>query len=103
MPADFGVIGSGVCHPGSSPLADIFIQCPRTGTQIPTGLKSEWVVLNSLPRVAIPLCCPACGQMHKWNPQDAWIGPRLQGRAPLRVNGSPAACFSASAAEDDEA
>ena len=82
-------------------MADIFVQCPRTGTQIPTGLKSEWVVLNSLPRVAIPLCCPACGQMHKWNPQDAWIGSRLPGGASLRPNASAAACFTATA-DDDE-
>jgi hypothetical protein len=56
----------------------MFVQCPRTGTAVSTGLKTEWVVLHSLPRVAIPLRCPACGQMHKWRPQDAWIVPQLQ-------------------------
>jgi hypothetical protein len=23
--------------------------------------------------VAVPLRCPACGQIHKWKPDDAWI------------------------------
>jgi hypothetical protein len=61
-------------HQGSSQLADIFVQCPRTGTPISTGLKAEWVLLKSLPRVPIPVRCPACGQMHKWDPADAWTG-----------------------------
>jgi hypothetical protein len=55
-------------------LADILVQCPRTGAPVPTGLKTEWVFLKSLPRVAVPLRCPACGQVHKWKPDDAWIG-----------------------------
>src|SRR5580692_8411900 len=61
-------------HRGSSALADILVQCPRTGAAVPTGLKTEWVLLKSLPCVAVPLRCPACGQMHKWKPGDAWIG-----------------------------
>jgi endogenous inhibitor of DNA gyrase (YacG/DUF329 family) len=55
-------------------LADILVQCPRTGAPVPTGLKTEWVLLKSLPCVALPLRCPACGQIHKWKPDDAWIG-----------------------------
>ena len=55
-------------------MADILVQCPRTGAPVPTGLKTEWVFLKSLPCVAVPLRCPACGQMHKWKPNDAWIG-----------------------------
>jgi hypothetical protein len=61
-------------------LADILVQCPRTGAPVPTGLKTEWVVLKSLPSVAVPLRCPACGQMHKWKPDDAWIGSAGQPR-----------------------
>jgi hypothetical protein len=59
-------------------LADIFVQCPRTGAPVPTGLKTEWVLLKSLPCVAVPLRCPACGQIHKWKPDDAWIGSARQ-------------------------
>jgi len=63
--------------PRELPLADIFVQCPSTGAPIATGLKTEWVLLQSLPRVLIPLHCPVCGQMHKWHPKDAWVGGSL--------------------------
>jgi hypothetical protein len=55
-------------------MADILVRCPSTGAAISTGLRTEWVVLSSLPRIAIPLRCPVCGQVHKWNPQQAWAG-----------------------------
>jgi hypothetical protein len=59
-------------------LADILVQCPRTGAPVSTGLKTEWVLLKSLPSVAVPLHCSACGQIHKWKPEDAWIGSARQ-------------------------
>lgn len=70
-------------------MADIFIHCPSTGLPVSTGLKTEWVVLRSLPSVAVPLRCPACGQMHKWKPGDAWIGlsPRRDDASPLASAG----------------
>jgi hypothetical protein len=83
-------------HRGSSALADILVQCPRTGAPVSTGLKTEWVLLKSLPSVAVPLRCPACGQMHKWKPDDAWIGSaRPSGDAGL-LNASRAALHAAS-------
>jgi hypothetical protein len=55
---------------------------------ISTSLKAEWVLLKSLPRVPIPLRCPTCGLMHKWDPQDAWTGDDEK-RTRLSVFGSP--------------
>jgi hypothetical protein len=52
---------------------EILILCPRTSTPVTTGLRIDWVVFKSLPPVAVPLRCGACGQIHKWQPQDAWI------------------------------
>ena len=69
-------------------VADIVVQCPRTGTPVPTGLKSEWVFLRSLPRVAIPLRCPACGQTHRWQPQEAWIAAPVQPHASNLATGA---------------
>jgi hypothetical protein len=63
-------------------VAEIFVHCPRTGTAVPTGLKTEWVVLHSLPRIAMPLRCPSCGQTHIWRPQDAWIVPAHEALLP---------------------
>ena len=54
-------------------MGDIVIKCPLTLKTVPTGLRAEWVVLDSLPAVAIPLRCAACGQIHKWKRDDAWI------------------------------
>ena len=62
-----------VRHAGP-PVSNIFINCPTTGIPVPTGLTTNSVVFHSLPPVAVPLCCAACGKMHKWKPQDAWIG-----------------------------
>jgi hypothetical protein len=54
-------------------VGEILILCPRTSALIPTGLRIDWVVFKSLPPVAVPLRCPACRQIHKWKPRDAWI------------------------------
>lgn len=62
-----------VRHTGP-PASNIFINCPTMGIPVPTGLSTNPVVFHSLPAVAVPLCCPACGKMHKWKPQDAWVG-----------------------------
>ncbi len=66
-----------VRHAGSQ-ASKIFINCPTTGSPVPTGLTTNAVVFHSLPPVAVPLCCPACGKMHKWKPQDAWVGHGAQ-------------------------
>ena len=69
-------------------MADILVQCPRTGAPVSTGLKTEWVLLHSLPRVAVPLRCPACGQIHKWHPQDAFIGVAQRAPGVMREPGT---------------
>ena len=50
------------------------VKCPQTRRPLPTGLKAEWVLLSSLPPVAVPFLCTACGQIHKWKRDEAWIG-----------------------------
>jgi len=59
-------------------MSDILVRCPQTGASVPTGLKAEWVLLNSLPPVAVPFLCTACGQIHTWKRSDAWIGDAPQ-------------------------
>ncbi len=78
-------------------MADILIQCPQTGAPVPTGLKTEWVLLRSLPRVAVPLRCPSCGQMHKWKPDDAWIGSSRHVSGPSLVATADAAIVEGAA------
>jgi len=83
-------------------LAEIFVQCPTMGTPISTGLKTEWVLLRSLPRVAIPLRCPVCSQVHHWHPQDAWIGPVPQPHVSNLLGASRSASFAASACSEEK-
>ncbi len=54
-------------------MTQIFVNCPRNGEPVSTGLKAEWVLLDSLP-VTVPLRCPSCGGTHHWKPDEAWIG-----------------------------
>src|SRR5262249_854835 len=91
-----------VLSPRGSQVADIFVQCPRTGTPISTGLRTEWVLLKSLPRVPIPVRCPPCGQIHTCESQHAWIGHVLQSGAPKRLSGSHAAAWSISAGDGEK-
>jgi hypothetical protein len=77
-------------------LADILVQCPRTGAPVSTGLKTEWVLLKSLPCVAVPLRCSACGQIHKWKPGDAWIGAARQSGDPNLLHAARSPILAAS-------
>ena len=52
-------------------MGDILFNCLRTLISVPTGLKAEWVVLDSLPPVAMSVICAVCGQTHKWKKEDA--------------------------------
>jgi hypothetical protein len=59
----------------------ILTSCAWTGASIPTGVHSEWIELSSLPKIPIPVQCPACGRLHHWTRSTAWIA----GEAPVRV------------------
>ena len=69
-------------------MNDILVRCPLTLKAVPTGLKAEWVVFDTLPPVPIPVMCNACGQIHKWKRDDAWIGHAVP------LPDQPAAIFS---------
>jgi hypothetical protein len=43
------------------------------GEVVPTGLTTEKIKFESLSGITIPLQCPACLKMHKWEPKDAWL------------------------------
>jgi hypothetical protein len=48
------------------------IRCPTFGTVVPTGLTTEKIKFESLSGVVIPLRCPDCMQLHKWEQKEAW-------------------------------
>jgi hypothetical protein len=54
-------------------MPNIMIRCPTLGTAVPTGLTTEKIKFESLSGVIIPLHCPACMKLHKWEQKDAWV------------------------------
>ena len=49
----------------------IMIKCPRVGRPVSTGI--EVIDVNQLPMVVATATCPACGGVHEWTKQDAWL------------------------------
>ena len=60
-------------------MNDILIKCPQNLRPVRTGLTTDMIIFETLPPVAMPLRCPACGYVHRWKPEDAWVAqvPRL--------------------------
>jgi hypothetical protein len=58
-------------------MSDIMIACQKMQRAVPTGLTTEKIKLESMREsgIAVPLKCPACGRLHYWTYEDAWIHP----------------------------
>jgi hypothetical protein len=66
-------------------MPEIMIRCPTLGTAVKTGLRTETIVLDSLPNLPIPMRCPACRKVHRWQRKDAWVDTgKGQDRSPYR-------------------
>src|SRR5437016_3406434 len=50
----------------------IMIRCPATGRAASTGI--EMLAVDQLPIVTGTMSCPACGRIHEWTKNDAWLG-----------------------------
>ena len=53
-------------------MALIMIRCPAVGRAVSTGIEVAEDV-NRLPTVVATTVCPACGHVHKWTKNDAWV------------------------------
>jgi hypothetical protein len=49
----------------------LMIKCPATGRGVSTGI--EVLSTERLPVVTAPMLCPACGRVHHWTKNDAWL------------------------------
>ena len=49
----------------------IMIRCPATGRDVSTGIE-VWDV-DQLPRVTAKMRCTACGRIHNWSKDEAWL------------------------------
>ena len=52
-------------------MAIIMIRCPATGRGVSTGI--EVVSTDQLPVVTGETVCPACGSVHEWTKNNAWL------------------------------
>ena len=51
----------------------VWIKCPATGREAPTGIKTEASSLAEFPNELKNRRCPLCGMRHLWQDGDAWI------------------------------
>jgi hypothetical protein len=49
----------------------IMINCPSTGRAVSTEIEMQNV--DRLPTVIATMVCSACGGVHKWTKNDAWL------------------------------
>jgi hypothetical protein len=49
----------------------IMINCPSTGRAVSTEIEIQNV--DRLPTVIARMVCPACGGVHEWTKNDAWL------------------------------
>lgn len=49
----------------------IMIACPATGRAVSTGI--EMSAVDQLPTVKATMSCPACGRVHEWTKDQAWL------------------------------
>lgn len=55
-------------------MPDIVIKCSVFGRPVPTGLTTEMIIFESMPKdLPLDLNCPACRKVHRWLPRDAWV------------------------------
>jgi hypothetical protein len=62
-------------------MPEIMIRCPTFGRVVPTGLRTETILLDSLEDdLSIPLDCPGCLNVRRWRRKDAMVAasPRLE-------------------------
>jgi hypothetical protein len=58
------------------PMAEIFVTCPYTCREVPTGIEIDLESFHRLPEVLTRSTCPHCGLPHDWAREDAYLGER---------------------------
>ena len=54
-------------------MARVMITCPDTGRPIYTGMSFDEIIFENSQLPDKSVLCPACGQVHIWNKQDAYL------------------------------
>jgi hypothetical protein len=51
----------------------VMINCPATGHAVSTGIEVAMPKVDELPKVIATTICSACGSVHEWTKDDAWL------------------------------
>lgn len=54
-------------------MAAILIRCPTTNRAVPTGFKADAETFESIDYYQLKFNCPACGAVHTWSKENAWL------------------------------
>ncbi len=52
-------------------MGTVMITCPSTGRAVSTGIEMQAV--DQLPIVIATMMCSACGSVHEWTKNEAWL------------------------------
>jgi hypothetical protein len=58
-------------HEEEAVMGVLMIKCPSTGREVSTGI--EMSAVERLPIVIATVKCSACGRVHEWTVDDAWL------------------------------
>ncbi len=68
----------------------VMVRCPRTGTNVSTGLEMDRGTWDALPVVTSKMHCPACGAEHVWSKTHALFAAPAEGHPPTEVTSAEA-------------
>jgi len=54
-------------------MAKVMIKCPTTGKLVPTGVEMDQASFETAQLADNGIRCPACGESHVWNKEDAQL------------------------------
>lgn len=54
-------------------MASVMVKCPITGKEVPTGVDMDKFSFQTARMSGNSFRCRACGQMHTWDKDQAWL------------------------------
>jgi hypothetical protein len=83
----------GVSNGEEGVMGILMINCPSTGHAVSTGIEMSGV--DQLPTVVATTKCSACGRVHEWSKDSAWLAEggdqyrAVAGTPATHINGHP--------------
>ena len=65
-------------------MGPVMVRCPKTGSNIRTGMFTDRKSFNATPVFFGRVHCPICCTVHEWFAKDAWVGEAEPAPPPLK-------------------